>query len=231
MFPVDSGVVDAGVQFVQVTKAAAQHSRGRVSMARRNVQYLVQTISNGALWLSHSPRTLQAGLNKLLLEDKPPQETSADLFQKSELLDSYRLDFRRVRSHFSLRARNHPDHQHVDWALFVPRRQVACSLRAPLRSHTRALSGFFLTAEMNNVLIWVAGPMHVRQHREEKSAVRPWQYLFMLISSFFLFTIALWPARFVTGERACTSFSVDKSSKLSADREPEENEMYGHLRW
>ena len=48
MFPVDSGVVDAGGQFVQVSKAAAQHSRGRVSMARRNVRYLVQTISNGA---------------------------------------------------------------------------------------------------------------------------------------------------------------------------------------
>ena len=46
----------------QVSKAAAQHSRGRVSMARRNVQYLVQTIGNGAPWLSHFPRTLQAGL-------------------------------------------------------------------------------------------------------------------------------------------------------------------------
>ena len=48
MFLVESGVVDAGVQFVQVSKAAAQHSRGGVSVARRNVQYLVQTISNGA---------------------------------------------------------------------------------------------------------------------------------------------------------------------------------------
>ena len=48
MFPVDSGVVDAGVQFVQVSKAAAQHFRGRVNMARRNVRYLMQTISNGA---------------------------------------------------------------------------------------------------------------------------------------------------------------------------------------
>ena len=91
-------------------------------MARRNVRYLLQAINNGAPSLSHFPRTLQAGLglNKLLSEDKPHLETSADLFQKSELFDSYGLDFRRVRSHFSLRARNHPVHQHADWALFVP---------------------------------------------------------------------------------------------------------------
>ena len=45
MFPVDSGVVDAGVQFVQVSKAAAQNSRGRVSMARETSDILCKRLA------------------------------------------------------------------------------------------------------------------------------------------------------------------------------------------
>ena len=46
MFSADSGAVDAGVRFLQVSKSAVQNSRGRVSMARRNVRYPVQAINN-----------------------------------------------------------------------------------------------------------------------------------------------------------------------------------------
>ena len=231
MFPVDSEVVDAGVQFVQVLKAAAQHSRGRVSMARRNVRYLVQTISNGAPWLSHFPRTLQAGLNKLLSEDKPPLETSTDLFQKSELLDSYRLDFRRVRSHFSLRARNHTVHQHVVWALFVP--SSGGLLIAANSFEITHSFGFFLDCWDEQCLDLSCWPDTCSTTPREKSAVRPWQYLFMLISflKFFPFHDRAMTSE-VRHERACTSFWTRVNcSKLSADRETEENEMYGHLRW
>ena len=66
-----------------------------------------------------------------------------------------------------------------------------------------------------NVLIWVAGPMHVRQRRERKA-------LFVRGSTcscwflFFLFTIALWPARFVTNVhvQASGQESIVRSSPL-----------------
>ena len=202
MFPVDSGVVDAGVQFVQVSKAAAQHSRGRVSMARRNVRYLVQTIRNGAPWLSHFPRTLQA-----LSEEKPPLETSAHLFQKSELLDSYRLDFRRVRSHFSLRARNHPVHQHVhlDWALFVP--SSGGLLIANSFGITHSL-GFFLDCWDEQCLDLSCWPNECSTTPREKIDVRPWQCLFMLIS-FFSFSRSRYDQR--GSSRTCMYKLLDKS--------------------
>ena len=229
IFPVDSGIVDAGVQFVQVSKAAAQHSRG--CMARRNVRYLVQTISNGAPWLSHFPRTLQAGINKLLSEDKPPLETSADLFQKSELLYSYRLDFRRVRSHFSLHARNHPVHQHVDWALLVP--SSGGLLIANSFEITRSF-GFFLDCwdeQCLDLSCWPDACSTTRRDWEKRcSSVA----VLTCCSCWFLFFP--FHDRAMTSEvrheRACTSFWTRVyCSKLSADREPEENEMYGHLRW
>ena len=229
IFPFDSEIVDAGVQFVQVSKAAAQHSRG--CMARRNVRYLVQTISNGAPWLSHFPRTLQAGINKLLSEDKPPLETSADLFQKSELLYSYRLDFRRVRSHFSLHARNHPVHQHVDWALLVP--SSGGLLIANSFEITRSF-GFFLDCWDEQCLDLSCWPDAC------STTPRDWEKrcssVAVLTSCSCWFLLFPFRDRAMTSEvrheRACTSFWTRVyCSKLSADREPEENEMYGHLRW
>ena len=164
--------------------------------------------------LDYFPRTLQAGLNKLLSEDKPPLETSADLFQKSELLDSYRLDFRRVRSHFSLRARNHPVHQHVDWALFVPSSGGLLIANSFEITHS---FGFFLDCwdEQCLDLSCNCWPEACSTTPREKSAVRPWQYLLMLIS-FFSFSRSRFDQR--GSSRTCMCKLLDKSPLFEAFR-------------
>ena len=172
------------------------------------------------------PERVAGRFKKILSEDEPPLETSADLFQKSELLDSYRLDFRRVRSHFSLRGHNHPVHQHVDWALFVP---LSGGLLIANSFEITHSFGFFLDC-LDGCLDLSCWPDACSTMQREKSAVRTWQYLFMLIS--FLPFHDRGMTSEVRHERACTSFWTRVyCSKLSADQEPEENEMYGHLRW
>ena len=183
---------------------------------KRPISCATSSNHDGAPWLRHFPRTLQAGLNKLLSEDKPPLETSADFFQKSKLLDSCRLDFRRVRSHFSLRARNHPVHQHVDWALFVRVPSSGGLLIAngtPLRSHT--LSGFSWLLRWT--MSWFESLARCMfDNAERKKRCSSVAVLVHVDFFSFLFMIALWPARFVTNEhvQASGQESIVRSSPL-----------------